>query len=439
MELLVDIQVTSRNTCEEFGQYEPLFTWNWQGTKAYCLADVGSMDTISITNCQVPQMPLKPVEVTSFFNKTICGKRQTKFKDWAVMLRNSREEFYTICSNGGMCPITEIWFQLSPESSDEQATVVEYAQGNYIGFKRSTLESSRFDDFIKDAFIASGQDCHSKSESLQILDDTQCDDRRLGRMKQILPLAKTELDLLRLSGTLKEIEKLPMQWQEVEQYKKEIDQYELSMFTEAFPSFKPLCDKGDIVQKLDENFFFFDSFKALERRSWNKGYEISINSRRNYVVGPVVLGGLIFFVNLIVLLGRSYANPPHNEQKMKYFWNVFMWNSLLMLPMIALWIVNLIHSLEERSKDTKLTFFSIPLENFVEQFRTPLEECFDSEAVSFDSESALESWSKQPSQTLPVTMILLYSAILGLEIIVIVFLFLHLSSTSDHLIAKQRL
>ena len=153
MELLVDIQVTSNSTCEEFGQYEPLFSWKWQGTKAYCLDDVGSMDTDGINDCEDLQRALGPVEITSFFNKTICGKRQMKFKDW--MLRNSREEFYSTCSNEGMCPITEIWFQRSAESSDEQATVVEYAQGNYLGFKRSSLDSSKFDDLISDTFIAS--------------------------------------------------------------------------------------------------------------------------------------------------------------------------------------------------------------------------------------------------------------------------------------------
>ena len=77
MELLVDIQVTSNSNCEEFGPYEPLFSWKWKGTKAYCLADVGvgTLDKIGIHNCRALQRPLEPVEVVSLFNKTICGQK----------------------------------------------------------------------------------------------------------------------------------------------------------------------------------------------------------------------------------------------------------------------------------------------------------------------------------------------------------------------------
>ena len=126
------------------------------------------------------------------------------------MLRSSREEFFSTCSSQGTCPITEIWFQRTPESADDQTTVIEYAQGNYLGFKRSTLESSRFDDFISEAFVGPDQGCQSDSETLRILVDKQCDNRKSESGRQLLPLAQTELDLLRLSGVLKDVEKLPM-------------------------------------------------------------------------------------------------------------------------------------------------------------------------------------------------------------------------------------
>ena len=73
--------------------------------------------------------------------------------------------------------------------------------------------------------------------------------------------------MLRLSGVLKDVEKLPMMNQNVEKYKREIEQYELNMVTTAFPSFKPLCDKGDIIKKLDGDFFSYDSEAALKRRN----------------------------------------------------------------------------------------------------------------------------------------------------------------------------
>ena len=87
------------------------------------------------------------------------------------MLRNSRYKFFKTCTEEGTCPITEIWFQLTPESTDDQVTVLEYTQGNYLAFKRSTFESSMLDDLISDAYISSEFDCLSSSGSLEILDD----------------------------------------------------------------------------------------------------------------------------------------------------------------------------------------------------------------------------------------------------------------------------
>ena len=88
------------------------------------------------------------------------------------------------------------------------------------------------------------------------------------------------------------------------------------MVTAVFPSFKPLCDKGDIIQKLYQNFFSYDSAAALERRKYNTGYMKKEKNwrRKHYVIGPLVTAGLFLVVSWLTLAIRPYANPPYTDQ-----------------------------------------------------------------------------------------------------------------------------
>lgn len=78
------------------------------------------------------------------------------------MLRNSREEFFRECTNSSSCPIKDIWFQRS-NSTEKEATILEVAPERYLVFERSTMESSRSDNFIYKAFTTPINSCDQRT------------------------------------------------------------------------------------------------------------------------------------------------------------------------------------------------------------------------------------------------------------------------------------
>lgn len=120
------------------------------------------------------------------------------FKDYSLMLKNGREAFFRDCTNSSSCPIKDIWFQRS-NSTERDATILEYAPERYLVFERSTFESSRFDNFIHRALTTSINGCDQR-KFLDIENIYTCNDNL--PYKELLSIDDTELDFMRRSGAL---------------------------------------------------------------------------------------------------------------------------------------------------------------------------------------------------------------------------------------------
>ena len=111
--MLTDIKITSEDSCGEFGNfYEPIFALRWEGTKPYCLADVGQLEKRDLMTCSLHLLKagIQPFEHTKFFNKTICGKKEISFKDFSSIPKSEEEDYYRNCTDSLSCPIVDIWF-----------------------------------------------------------------------------------------------------------------------------------------------------------------------------------------------------------------------------------------------------------------------------------------------------------------------------------------
>ena len=165
---------------------------------------------------------------------------------------------------------------------------------------------------------------------------------------------------------------------------------------------------------------------------------IGVWKRKNYVIGTLVLGVFFSLVSWLTLAIREYAKEPYNEQKRKEAFGLILPRFVFStFPMMALFIVNFVFSTKELKYANQLAFGS-PIESFLEGFKRPLEECFEPEQVSFNSQLAIENWNKEPSQILPLRMIAIYTAILALEIVSIVFKVMHIIETFRHMMAKEQ-
>ena len=78
------------------------------------------------------------------------------------------------------------------------------------------------------------------------------------------------------------------------------------------------------------------------------------------MIATAVFGLVFTVIQLIVLVGREYANNLNNrhlEFKRKVnFTAIFTLSILLFAAMVAFWIVNLVNSLQTQNQDTELAF-----------------------------------------------------------------------------------
>ena len=75
-----EIEIIAGNHCKK--GWETLFSWGWEGTRSYCLADAGNINQEDDWTPETKMKcgsglisRIKPVNVTKFEDHTICAKR----------------------------------------------------------------------------------------------------------------------------------------------------------------------------------------------------------------------------------------------------------------------------------------------------------------------------------------------------------------------------